>query len=103
MTTTRPAPTHPDWCDPRCCERTESDVNHTSRAVELETRDARFSLALVRAEEDDFPAQRNAPPELALTVEPATVVGDPVLVYLGADELPGLIEALTAQLARGCQ
>jgi hypothetical protein len=91
-----PAPRHPDWCDPHCCERTESDVNHTSRPVELATCDARFSLALVRADEDDFPAQRSAPPELALTVEPTTVVGDPVLVYLGADELPGLIDALRA-------
>jgi hypothetical protein len=91
-----PAPRHPDWCSPSHCERTESDVNHTSRPVELATCDARFSLALVRAEEDDFPAQRSEAPELALTVEPTTVVGDPVLVYLGADELPGLIDALTA-------
>jgi hypothetical protein len=95
-----PAPRHPDWCSPTHCERTGGDVNHTSRPVVWEGCDARFTLGLVRAEEDDFPAQRCGPPELALTVESATVAGAPVGVYLGVDELPGLIAELSAHYHR---
>jgi hypothetical protein len=91
-----PTPRHPGWCSPSHCERTGTDVLHCSVPAQRATRDAHYTLALVAPDEDDFPAQRSEAPELALTVESATVVGDPVLVYLGADELPGLIDALTA-------
>jgi hypothetical protein len=99
-TATVPAPRHPDWCSPSHCERTGTDVLHCSVPTQRTTRDAHYALALVAPDEDDFPAQRSGPPELALTVESATVVGAPVGVYLGVDELPGLIAELSAHYHR---
>jgi hypothetical protein len=101
-----PLPPCPGWCDPQLCERTESDVNHTSRQVVWEGCDARVTLTLVRADEFGFAHEWGGDPELALSVESKTVQCEPVTVYLGVDELPGLIgeliEQLAAQLASRC-
>jgi len=96
-----PGPRHPAWCDSLHCERTETDIRHSSAPVRWETCDARFTLTLLRSDELAFPETWGGAPELRLEVDCRTLVGEPVTVHLPMPELRGTVARLAEQLRRG--
>lgn len=97
-----PEHTHPQWCDPRCCETTDSDVAHSSAPDRWATCDGKFYLALVRADEFMYPPRRGTgTPELRLEVAATSYTSEPPLpVYLSVPEARELIARLCIAVVR---
>jgi hypothetical protein len=46
---------HPEWCDPRHCEKTPDEINHASSPQSWRTSDSEIDIMLRRTHEYAFP------------------------------------------------
>jgi hypothetical protein len=91
--------THPAWCDPRRCFKSDGDTQHCSELVSLRTQDALLTLAWVRA--DEFDAEDPRVTELRVDIVPDTPGADTSL-YLTPLEAYQLAEQLLSHYWREC-
>lgn len=65
-----PPTIHPEWCDPRCCEPTDVDVQHSSAPLTEIFADETWQFSLVSVDEYERPRENS--PELRIGVTDTT-------------------------------
>jgi hypothetical protein len=93
--------THPAWCDSRRCFETDADIQHCSELLPLRTREARLTLAWVRA--DGFDADCPGETELRIDIVRETPGGgEGTQLFLLPQEVYRLAEQLLSGYWREC-
>ncbi|MCA1695289.1 MAG: hypothetical protein LC749_11455, partial [Actinobacteria bacterium] len=59
---------HPSWCDPRCCDRYDDDIQHRSTPVRWQTGDADIEIIVRRTDEKTFSGHLSADIFIEVTV-----------------------------------
>lgn len=89
---------HPEWCDPRCCEPTDVDVQHSSTPITEIFADETWQFTLVSV--DEYARPREGSPELLINVTSTVLDSEDTQYVLRPEEVRQLAGRLMTEYHR---